>query len=244
VTEIRTYPDPASLATAAAERFLTLATLAIARRGQFSVALAGGSSPKAMYALLATEESARRVDWSLVHLFWGDERCVPPDHPGSNYRMTRETLIDHVPLPAGNIHRMAGEIEPEDAARAYSTNLKSFFGGAWPSFDLVLLGLGQDGHTASLFPGSAVLYERARLAVAVTAHYQDRPAYRVTLTPPAINAARQVLFLAAGAAKAEIVRAVLQGPAGQYPAQLIQPATGRLTWMLDAPAASQLQKRA
>ena len=242
MAEVRTYPDPASLAIAAAKRFVTLAALAIAERGRFSVALSGGSSPKAMHALLATGEFANHVDWPLVHLFWGDERCVPPDHPGSNYRMARETLIDHVPLPASNVHRILGEMEAEKAAQIYSTELNSFFGGEWPSFDLVLLGLGKDGHTASLFPGSAVLAERARPAVAVTAHYQDRPAYRVTLTPPAINAAQQVLFLAAGAAKAEIVRAVLQGPAGQYPAQLIQPATGRLAWMVDAPAASQLQE--
>lgn len=240
IAERLIYPDATSLAAAAARRFVTLGASAIAERGQFSVALAGGSTPEASYELLATERTATSLDWSRVHFFWGDERCVPPDHPNSNYRMAREALLDHLPLSPGNIHRIHGEMEPERAARTFSDDLVTFFGAALPAFDLVLLGLGNDGHTASLFPGSAVLRERVRPAAAVTAHYQDRPAYRVTLTLPAINAARQILFLVSGVAKAEIVAAVLEGPTGRYPAQAVRPGSGRLGWMLDAPAAGQL----
>jgi 6-phosphogluconolactonase len=241
MADVRTYPDPASLARAAAEHFVTLAAEAIAARGRVAVALSGGSTPRATYALLATEEFAAQLDWSRVHVFWGDERCVPPDHPDSNVRLARETLLDHVPLPAGNVHRIHGEVEPEAAAQAYAAELRAFFGTQWPSFDLVLLGMGNDGHTASLFPGSAALRETARPVVAVRAEYQDRPAHRVTLTPPAINAARQVLFLVAGAAKAETLQAVLEGPAGRFPAQRIRPTSGRLTWQVDIEAASRLK---
>ena len=160
MNEIRIYPDTDHLARAAAEGFVALAAEAVGRRlpdrGQFSVALAGGSTPRAAYALLAAEE----VDWSRVHVFWGDERCVPPDHPDSNYRLAREALLDHVSLPAGNVHRMRGEMEPEAAAQAYAAELRAFFGTQWPSFDLVLLGMGNDGHIASLFPGSAAAWRR------------------------------------------------------------------------------------
>jgi 6-phosphogluconolactonase len=241
MAEIRIFPDMDVLATAAAERFVDLAAMAVAERGQFSVALSGGSTPRATYRLLAAEENAACVDWTKVHVFWGDERCVPPDHPGSSFWVAREALLDRVPLPEGNVHRVWGELEPEQAARAYTAELLTFFSAGWPSFDLVLLGLGNDGHTASLFPDSPALDERHRPVVAVTAHYEDRPAQRVSLTVPAINAARQVIFLVAGASKAGIVSAVLEGPPERYPAQLIQPAAGVLVWMMDAPAASLLQ---
>lgn len=241
MTEIQVFADEDLLAAAAAERFVILAEMAADARGRFSAALSGGSTPKATYARLAADENAGRVDWPGVHVFWGDERCVPPDHPGSSFRMAREALLDRVPLPRGNIHRVRGELDPEEAARAYTIELQSFFGAEWPSFDLVLLGVGSDGHTASLFPGSPALGERRHPVVAVTAHYEDRPAQRVSLTVPAINAARQVIFLVAGASKAGIVSAVLEGPPARYPAQLIQPAAGHLAWMMDAPAASQLR---
>jgi 6-phosphogluconolactonase len=239
--EIRTYPDAANLAWAAAEHFATLAAEAIAVRGRFAVALSGGSTPRATYTLLAGDEFAARVDWPRVHVFWGDERCVPPDHPESNFRLADEALLSHVPIPPGNIHRVRGELEPEAAAQDYATALYRFFGTTWPRFDLVLLGMGDDGHTASLFPNSAALHETARSVVAVTAYYQDRPAQRVTLTPPAINAARRVLFLVTGAAKAEILQAVLEGPEGPYPAQRIRPTSGHLAWLVDVEAASQLK---
>jgi 6-phosphogluconolactonase len=205
------------------------------------VALSGGSTPRATYALLATVEFASLVDWPRVHVFWGDERCVPLDDPDSNYRMARETLLDHVPLPTRNVHRIRGEMDPEAAAQAYAAELRAFFGTQWPSFDLVLLGMGNDGHTASLFPGSATLHEDTRAVVAVTAHYEDRPAHRVTLTPPAINSARQVVFLVAGAAKAETLQAVLEGPADRFPAQFIRPTSGQLAWLVDSAAASRLK---
>jgi 6-phosphogluconolactonase len=180
------------------------------------------------------------MPWHQVHLFWGDERCVLPDDPGSNYRLAHETLISQVPIPADNVHRMRGELEPEAAARAYQRVLEDFFCGPRARFDLVLLGLGQDGHTASLFPGSPAMAEVERLVAPATALYQDRPAQRLTLTLPAINASRQVLFLVRGSAKAQVVQAVVEGPAAHLPAQRIQPTAGRLTWLLDAAAAGLL----
>ncbi len=243
MAETWTYPDATSLARAAAEHFVTLAAEAIAARGRFAVALSGGSTPYATYTLLASDDFAARVDWPRVHVFWGDERCVPPDHPESNFRLAEEALLSRVPIPPGNLHRVRGELEPEVAAQAYAAELRTFFGAPWPRFDLVLLGMGDDGHTASLFPGLAALHETARSVVAVTAHYQDRPAHRVTLTTPAINAARQVLFLVTGATKAETLRAVLEGPEGLYPAQRIRPISGHLTWLMDAAAASKLRRQ-
>ena len=240
---IKIYPDADHLARGAAEHFATLAGEAITARGQFAVALSGGSTPRVTYALLAAEDFAAPVDWSRVHVFWGDECCVPPDHPDSNYRMAKETLLDHVSLPASNVHRIQGEMEPEAAAQAYAAELRAFFGTQWPAFDLALLGMGNDGHTASLFPGSAALRERMRAVVAVTADYEDRPAHRVTLTAPAINAARQVLFLVAGAAKAETLQAVLEGPAERFPAQLVRPTSGQLVWLVDRAAASRLKRQ-
>jgi len=236
------FPSAADLATAAAEHWVALAAEAIATRGHFVVALAGGETPRATYAQLATKRFSARLDWPHVHIFWGDERCVSTDHPDSNYRMAREVLLGLVPIPVENVHRIRGELDPQAAALAYNADLQAFFGRRWPRFDLVLLGMGSDGHTASLFPGSAALQENERTVVAVMAHYEDRPACRVTLTPPAINQARQVLFLVSGAAKAATLRAVLQGPQGRYPAQEIRPAAGQLIWFVDSAAASQLQR--
>lgn len=238
MTKVIIVSDAAELAREAAQRFTQLAIEAVAERGRFSVALSGGSTSVPLYRQLA--EQPDQVPWERVHLFWGDERSVPPNHPDSNFRLAEEALISHVPIPACNVHRVQGELQPEAAAPAYAAAIHAFFGEIWPRFDLVLLGLGNDGHTASLFPGSPALRETARPVVAVMANYQDRPAHRVTLTLPAINAGHQILFLATGAAKAEIVAAVLQEPNGNFPAQLIQPAAGQLTWLLDAPAASRL----
>jgi len=232
---------PEALAREAAQRFTDLAREAIDSRGRFSVALSGGSTPAALYGLLAEEPCRAQIPWAQVYLFWGDERCVPPDHPDSNYRLAHETLISHVPIPSANVYRMRGEIEPHLAARVYERALQDFFCGPRSRFDLVLLGLGNDGHTASLFPNSAALHERERLAVAVEASYQDRPVRRVTLTLPALNTARHVLFLVTGSAKAGIVRAVLEGPKGHLPAQQIRPTAGQIVWMLDREAASQLR---
>jgi 6-phosphogluconolactonase len=181
-----------------------------------------------------------QIPWHGVYLFWADERCVPPDDAGSNYRLAIEKLIAHVPIPEDNVCRVRGELEPNTAARAYEHALVDFFCGPYPRFDLVLLGLGTDGHTASLFPGSSVLAERERLTAAVVAHYEGRPAHRVTLTLPVINAARQVLFLVVGDAKADIVRTVLEESKGQLPAQRVRLTAGQLTWLLDVAAAGQL----
>ncbi|MGD2207047.1 MAG: 6-phosphogluconolactonase [Anaerolineae bacterium] len=241
--EIVVRPNPNELIRIAARRFGQLAHRAVASRGRCSVALSGGSTPGPLYQLLTEEPYRTQIPWAQVHLFWGDERCVPPDDPDSNYRMAHETLIARVPIPPGNVHRMRGELAPEAAARAYEHELQEFFCGPRTRFDLVLLGLGTDGHTASLFPGSMALDERGRLAVAVTAQYEDRPAHRVTLTLSAINTARYVWFLVSGSAKAESVRTVLEGPTKGLPAQLVQPMTGQLTWFLDAEAASQLKQR-
>jgi 6-phosphogluconolactonase len=240
--EIVVFPDADALAHEAAQRFVALVREAAASRGRFSVALSGGSTPGTLYRLLAEEPYRGQIPWAEVHLFWGDERCVPPDDPGSNYRLAEETLIARVPIPPGNVHRVRGELDPEEAARVYARELRDFFCGPRPRFDLVLLGLGEDGHTASLFPGSPVLDETARLAAAEEAHYQDRPAHRVTLTLPVLNAARHVLFLITGGAKAGIVQTVLEGEPGRLPAQRIRPIAGQLTWLLDAAAASQLKE--
>jgi 6-phosphogluconolactonase len=240
--EVVVLPDTQPLARAAARRFANLAGRAVKTRGRFSSALSGGSTPGTLYRWLAEDACRDHISWDKVHLFWGDERCVPPDDPGSNYRLAHETLIARVPIPDSNVHRIPAELEPEAAARAYAEVLRGFFGGPWPHFDLVLLGLGSDGHVASLFPGSPALHETARPVVAVTAQYEDRPARRVTLTLPAINAARHVLFLVSGETKAGILQAVLEGPAGQFPAQQVHPTAGRLTWLLDAGAASRLAR--
>ena len=244
MSEFRVYPDGASLARAAAEHFATLATEALAARGRFAVALSGGSTPHPTYALLASPEFAGRVDWPRVHVFWGDERGVPPDHPDSNYRMAREALLDHVPLPAHNVHRIHGEMEPQQAAAGYEHTLRAFFaqhpGRPSPRFDLILLGMGDDGHTASLFPGTAALHEGARWVVA---HYVHKlRVWRVTLTPVAINAAAHVTFLVSGAGKAERLRQVLNGPyqPDVLPVQIVRPTDGRLLWLADAAAAAQL----
>jgi 6-phosphogluconolactonase len=191
-------------------------------------------------------ELAPRVDWSRVHVFWGDERCVPPDHPDSNYRMAREALLDRVLLPEANVHRIEGELGPEEAAVAYERTLRAFFvehsgeggGAAAPRFDLILLGMGKDGHTASLFPGHPVLEETKRwvAAVAVPAIAPALP--RVTLTLPVLNVAGGVTFVVAGREKREVLRAVLDNPETArdlYPAAMIQP-RGRLTWLLDEAA--------
>lgn len=246
--QIVVVPDPAALAYEAAQRFTSLAREAAVSRGHFSAALSGGSTPGALYRLLAEDPYRGQIPWENVHLFWGDERCVPPDDPGSNFRLADKTLISHVPVPPGNVYRVRGELEPEEAARSYEKVLRKFFAESstvnsiepCPRFDLVLLGLGSDGHTASLFPGSRALNEIERLAVAVQANYRDRPTHRVTLTLPAINAARQVLFLVTGDTKAGIVQAVLEGPARELPAQRICPTAGQSAWLLDTAAANLL----
>jgi 5-dehydro-2-deoxygluconokinase len=242
-SDVEVFADGDALARAEAERIVAQAAAAIASRGRFSIALSGGSTPRALYTLLATPAFASRIDWSRVHVFWGDERCVPPDHPDSNFRMTREALLERVPIPPDNVHRIAGEETPEVAARAYEQTLRSFFGasGRKPqrTFDLVLLGMGDDGHTASLFPGTAAVDEDRRWVVP----NHGRGMWRVTLTRFVLDAADSITFLVAGAAKADRLHEVLEEPARMppLPAQLIHPTHGALTWMVDAAAARKLE---
>src|SRR5688500_17689742 len=221
--------DTADLIVAAADRVVDLAAAAVASAGRFVMALSGGSTPRALYARLASPACATRIDWAKVHLFWGDERCVPPEHADSNYRMARETLLDKVAIPAANIHRMRGEDEPAVAAIAYEAELRSTLPTVRPRFDLVLVGMGDDGHTASLFPGLKAVRETVRWAMA---EYVAAVAmWRLTLTPVALNGAAHVLFLVSGADKSTMLRRVLEGPAhpDALPAQVVQPDDGEVT---------------
>ena len=236
---VRVYGGPEELAGAAAGEFAAKAGEAIEERGRFAVVLAGGSTPKAMYEVLA-RDYVGRIDWSRVHVFFGDERTVPPDHDDSNYRMTKETLLDHVSV--GSIHRMRGELPPDEAAEAYEEALRTFFGAEdAPRFDLILLGVGGDGHTASLFPETSALEVHDRWVVTNPVLKLDTT--RITLTVPVINAAWAVLFLVAGGDKAEALEKILEEDADPraYPAALIQPPDGP-EWLLDQPAASLLGK--
>ena len=251
MVEIKTYPDTVRLMRAAAEHFVTLAAKCIDTHGRFAVALSGGSTPKTMYELLATPDFSERVDWSHVHIFWGDERCVPIDHIESNYRMACETLLEHIPIPSSNIHRIHSEMEPERAAAEYNLTLHTFF-AQYPEckanncdeptarFDLILLGMGDDGHTASLFPSTKVIHQQKRWVIA---HYVEKlNAWRVTLTPVVINAAADVTFIVSGKEKAEKLRQVLNGPYQPevLPAQIVRPPAGHLLWLVDAEAAALL----
>lgn len=238
--EIIICRDADELARKAAAQWVALAAARSESRGRFIVALSGGSTPKTLYSLLATAEFRERIDWNRVHLFWGDERCVPPDHPESNYRMIREALLSKIEIPPQNVHRMAGEKDPDTAAAEYEKDLRSFFQTTdpAPAFDLVLLGLGEDGHTASLFPGSAALKETNRWVA--TAYVERLHAHRLTLTLPVINAAAHVSFLVAGESKSAILKALLgknSNPTG-YPAGQVRPLTGELTWLVTQDAAA------
>lgn len=227
MSEFIIVPDAHSLAQIAAEHIVALATEAIERRGRFIVALSGGSTPRPTYALLAEERFSSPIDWSRTHICWGDERCVPPTHPDSNYRMAREALLDHINIPAENVHRIRGERGAAQAAAAYRTELDDLLGQDG-RFDLILLGMGADGHTASLFPGTTAVKERQKTVVAVYVEKLDT--WRVTLTLPVINSARHVTFLVSGTSKAKTLARVRDGES--LPAGLVQP-TGQLTWIVD-----------
>lgn len=237
--EIKVLPDPPAVAREAAERIVRIAQESIALDGRFSIALSGGSTPKMLFELLATEPYRSRIDWTKVEIFFGDERCVPPDHRESNYRMAREALLSKVPIPGDNVYRMRGEIDPQEAAKEYGELLKEKFGDA--GLELILLGMGDDGHTASLFPGTQAVDETKHRVVANYAeHSTTGRSWRITMTAPFINQARNILILVVGAGKARPVSEVLEGPRdpARMPIQLIQPVSGKLTWLLDAGAAS------
>ncbi len=239
--EIRIFKGMEELSHDAAEIFVECASQSIRERGRFLVALNGGNTPVRLFQLLANEYRDK-ADWSMVHVFWGDERCVPPEDPGSSYGQARELLLRRVPIRDSNVHRVKGELGPVEASREYSFTLRDFASPPFdfPRFDLVYLGMGEDGHTASLFPGSPV--EVTGPTVPVTAHYQDRPANRVSLTPIVLNHARGIAFMVAGDKKAATLREVLSDRYNPelYPAQRIEPKAGKLLWLVDDDAASKL----
>lgn len=246
MANIEVHRDSMMLARAVAEHIVRVAEAALTTQHRFTIALAGGSTPKLAYQILANEYGSL-IDWGRTFVFFGDERCVPPDNKQSNYHMARDTLLDHVKLPMGNIYRLKGEDDPAQAANEYEEVLRQFFTGfrieddiVRPRFDLVLLGMGDDGHTASLFPGTTALHERDHW---VTANYVEKlDAWRLTLTPVAINSASQVTFVVTGSGKAEAVRRVHSDETDpyEYPSKLIQPDDGAILWMLDKAAAAQL----
>lgn len=236
--QVRIHESPDDLAREAARDFVERAEAAVAERGRFAVALAGGSTPEATYRELA-RDYADRDFWRHTHAFFGDERTVPPEDEDSNYRMAREALLDHVQI--GGVYRMKGELTPEMAAAEYERDLQGFFGAA-PVFDLILLGIGSDGHTASLFPNTPALGVTDRWTVANPV--KKLATERITLTAPVINAARAVEFLVAGESKAEAVAEILEGSAepNEYPSKMIRPEDGGLIWLLDTASASALHR--
>lgn len=250
--EVRVVNDGRELADEAADLCIWLGTRAIATDGRFRIALAGGSTPRGLYAALAAPPFSKQLNWTRVDFFFGDERCVPPDHPESNFALASETLFRPLGIDSARVFRMEGEAQDrEEAARRYETTLRKQFvvpPPAWPRFDLILLGLGEDAHTASLFPDTPAVTEQARLVVPSEAPKGVK--HRLTLTAAAINRAQAVMFLVTGSGKAEAVRAVLEHPpavekeTGQtdrkFPARLIRPSDGRLIWFLDRAAASGL----
>ncbi len=242
---VRVYPDYEALSRAAAYLFVLLANEAIRDRGRFSIALCGGHTPGRLYELLAGPPFVNQVDWGRVHVFWGDERCVPPDDPRNNARMAREKLLDHVPVPPQHLHPIVCADSAKDAARGYESLLRSFFHGGPRRFDLIFLGLGTDGHTASLFPGTPALREKDRW---VTEVYSEKEGiYRVTLTAPILNQASVLAFMASGASKAAVLRDLLtrQSEPERFPARLIRPQCygGKLYWLVDENSASLLETR-
>ncbi len=239
MTSIRIVPDPAALARMAAETIHSLAAERISHTGRFTIALSGGSTPKALFKLLAAEYR-EQIDWERTYIFWGDERCVPPDDADSNYLMARETLLDHVPIPASNIFRFKGELPPPEAAQHYESDLRAFFGEQLPQLDLILLGMGDDGHTASLFPHTEALKETQRWVI--ENYVAAKQTWRLTLTAPVINNAENILFLVAGSDKAQRLKQVLEGAYSpdDLPSQLIKPSKGNLIWGVDQAAAALL----
>lgn len=240
MSQIQVFDTPELLAAATARSFVMLTGKANARH-PFSVALSGGNTPRLVYELLASNEFKSKVNWAFLHIFFGDERPVPPDDPASNYGMAAATLLSRVPIPESNVHPILGAGDPHENAQRYEQELKTYFTGSdWPRFDLVLLGMGEDGHTASLFPGTAATSEKAAWVVANWV--EQLKEFRLTLTSPAINSAARIMFLVTGANKASRLAAVLNGPfqPDVLPAQLIKPDQGELIWMVDKAAAALL----
>ncbi len=238
---VQVFPDKDALHTGAAAFVASRAARSVASTGRFTVALAGGSTPQGLYRLLGSERFGADICWKRVHLFWGDERCVPPSSGKSNYKMAAESLLNRVPLPPGNIHRMRGELPPREGAAHYEKTLRAFFNGpGLPRFNLILLGLGVDGHVASLFPYAPALQERRRLVVSTYSWAQANP--RMTLTLPVINRAETILFLVAGEEKRAVLSRVLheESSPARLPARAVHPESGELLWYVDVDAAGEM----
>ena len=241
--DIVVFPDTEKLTYAAADYVVKVAQWSIASHGRFTFALSGGTTPKKLYGLLATEPYRSQIAWEKVAIFWSDERCVPPDDAESNYHLAQEVMLSQLTLSPTQIHRMpADEADRDAAAEKYSLEMQRVFGETLPRFDLIQLGMGPEGHTASLFPHQPSLHEQQRLVIPVTVPKPPPP--RLTFTPPVLNAAQHVLFLVTGSEKADAVQAVLEGnyQPDEYPAQIVQPSQGDITWMLDEAAAAKLHK--
>ena len=243
-SDIRVFKDVENLSRHAANIFVEQAARSTAERSRFLVTLNGGSTPTRLFQLLATEYRDK-IDWNKTHIFWGDERCVPPDDSGSSYGQARDTLLSHVPIPDSNIHRVDTSLNPAEAASDYALILSQFSTShfSFPRFDLIYLGMGEDGHTASLFPGSPVYVTES--VIPVIAQYQDRPANRVTMTQLVFNQARMIVFMAMGEKKAITLAEVLSDRYNPelYPAQRIDPKDGELIWLVDESAASKLPRK-
>lgn len=243
MTNVQVCRDPQAVYEEAAALFARLTDEAVGARGRFTVALSGGSTPKGVHTVLSGDTYRTHIPWAQVQLFWGDERCVPPTHPDSNYHMAEETLLSRIAIPAQHINRIPAELPPDEAASKYEQTLRDTFAvsaDALPRFDLIFLGMGPDGHTASLFPGTPGIHETKRLVIAQ--YVEKLQTWRITLTPPVLNNAAHVVFLVCGADKAETLKAVLQGPfePERFPSQLIRPTQGTLLWLVDQAAANAL----
>ncbi len=246
--EIQIVENGDAVSRSAAEMMVSLSLETLKTKDFFAVALSGGSTPKSMFFILANDETLRnRMPWNRIHFFWGDERHVPPDHEESNYRMTREAMLDRAPVPPENIHRIRAEgPDASKVAKEYEQELRAFFNlgkDQLPRFDCVLLGMGPDGHTASLFPGTDALHEQTQLVVANWVEKFNT--YRITMTSPVLNNANTIIFLVSGDEKAEALQAVLEGEEQpeRFPAQLIRPRDGSLLWLMDKAAAGSLTQK-
>jgi 6-phosphogluconolactonase len=237
------YRDLFSMSQGAAEKLSGITEQTLEERSEMLIALSGGSTPNHLFALLSAPQFTERLPYKKIHFFWCDERLVPPEHPESNFGQAFEMLFSKVKVPQGNLHRIRGELAAAQAVEEYRRELASFRDGKldWPRFDLVLLGLGSDGHTSSLFPGAIPPEEKFSPVIASAVHYQGRPAGRITLTPLALNSARNVIFMVSGKDKTNAVRGTLYGPIDheKWPAQRIHPVEGEILWLLDAQAVSQ-----
>lgn len=239
---IAIYPDLETISQQAAAYIARIAREAIVTRGRFTLALSGGNTPKKLYSLLATEPYSSQIDWQLVDIFWSDERCVPPDDPESNYLMAQEVLLSRISIAVAQVHRMPADRADRDAASlAYTRDMQRVFStNGIPEFDLLQLGMGPEAHTASLFPHQPSLHETQRLVMPVSV--PKPPPDRLTFTPPILNAARNILFLATGADKVDALHAVIEGPTNpdEYPAQIVRPPNGEVTWMVDSAIAQKI----